>query len=84
MLYLMRKEDNMKNLVISILSSVIITGMDFWIYDDFSDRLIIAIVMAMVLFCAMASAEDWLRDCRMKRFWSNRFWRKIDEQKNRP
>ena len=72
----------MKNLAISILSSVLISGMDFWKYEDACDRLLISLVICSTIFALIVSVEDWLRDRRMKRFRSERFWRRVNE--NRP
>ena len=75
----------MKNLIIAILASVIISGFGFWQYDIPSDRAWVAFTMALVLWVIIESLEDWLKYRRMMRFRSERFWRKIlEEQKNRP
>ena len=72
----------MKNIAISLLSAFIITGMDFWRFRSVTDRLWSVLAITLILFFVIVAVEDWLRDRRMKRFRSERFWRMVKE--NRP
>lgn len=74
----------MKNLVISVLSAILITGMDFWEFSKPSDRLLITAASAFVIFVNLVAVEGWIKDCRMKRFRAKRFGRMVDEIQNRP
>jgi hypothetical protein len=74
----------MKNLIISILSAILITGMDFWEFDKASDRPLITAAIVLVIFIIITSFESWLKDRRLKRIRVRRFARKVSEMKNRP
>lgn len=74
----------MKNLIISTLTAIIITGMDFWEFDQPADRPLITMAAAMVIFVLIVAFEEWLRDRRIKRFWAGRFGRMVSEIQNRP
>ena len=74
----------MKNLVIAVLASIVITGMNFWQYGSASDRPLIEFAMTIVIFVMITAYEEWLRVRRMKRFWTKRFEKMLDEMQNRP
>ena len=74
----------MKNLVISVLAAILITGMDFWEFSKPSDRPLITAATALVIFVNIVAIEGWIKDYRMKRFWTKRFGRMVDEMQNRP
>ena len=57
----------MKNLVISILSAILITGMGFWEYDVPEDRWWVCFTLTLVLFVTLMSFDEWLRDRRRKK-----------------
>lgn len=66
-----------KNLIISIMGSWIIHNMDFWSYDDVSDRILIFLGLAMILFVTIAVVEDaiqsYMRARYIKKWRVNRF-----------
>lgn len=74
----------MKNLIISILSAILITGMDFWEFGKAFDRPLITAAIVLVIFIIITSFESWLKDRRLKRIRVRRFARKVSEMKNRP
>ena len=74
----------MKNLVISILAAWAITGMEFWEFTKSTDRPIITLAFALLIFVFMVAFEEWSRERRIKRFWAGRFWRNVSEMQNRP
>ena len=74
----------MKNLIIAALGAVIISGMDFWIYDDLADRLLIGLAIFAIIAVFAFVLDEWMYDCRMKRRRAERFKRMVDEMQNRP
>ena len=70
--------------MISVLSAILITGMDFWEFSKPSDRPLITAATALVIFVNIVAIEGWIKDYRMKRFWAKRFGRMVDEMQNRP
>ena len=74
----------MKNLIISILTAILITGMDFWEFSKPSDRPLITFAAAFVIFVMIVTLDDWMKDRRMKQFRAERFRRMVDEMQNRP
>jgi len=57
-----------KNLVISIMGSWIITNMNFWIYDDAEDKILIFLTLTFVLFIAVFAIEDAIKSYKRKRY----------------
>ena len=72
----------MKNILISVLSAYIITGLEFWEFEKASDRPIITATIALLIFIGIVSFDAWIKERRMKRFRADRFWRQVNE--NRP
>ena len=66
-----------KNLIISLMGSWIISRMSFWIYDDISDGVIIFLGLTIVLLAATVAIEDaiksYMRSRFIKRWRVNRF-----------
>lgn len=74
----------MKNLVISILAAIQISGMEFWEYTKKDDRFWIAFALTLILFVNIYAIESWVKDLRMKKFRTERFGRMVNEMQNRP
>lgn len=74
----------MKNLAISILAAIQISGMEFWEYSKSDDRFWIAFALTLILFVNIYAIESWVKDRRMKKFRTKRFGRMVDEMQNRP
>ena len=74
----------MKNMIIGILSAVIISGMDFWIYDGLFDRILIGFTMFAIITVFLFCLDEWMRERRIKRRRAEKFRRMVDEMQNRP
>lgn len=77
----------MKNLLISLLATKIITDMSFWQYADADDKVWIFIAMAIVLFVNICVIEEWWSGVRrrawMKKHRAERFAQEVTEMKER-
>lgn len=73
----------MKDLVISVMTAWIITGMDFWEFSKATDRPIITLALALIVFVMMVAAQEWIREYRMKKWRAERFFRNF-KMENRP
>lgn len=57
----------MKNLIISILSMQIITGLSFWEFSDKLDRVCVGVALTIVLWVAIEALDEWIVAMRRKR-----------------
>ena len=57
----------MKNLIISILSMQIITGLSFWEFSDKLDRVCVGVALTIVLWVAIEALDEWVVNLRRKR-----------------
>ena len=71
-----------RDVVISVLSAVIVSGMDFWIYSSPTDRLYVGFGLAVVMLGGIMYVEELLRIRRIKKFWTERFRRMVNEMQN--
>lgn len=74
----------MKNLIISVLSAVIVSGMDFWIFRSTSDKVLTIIGVTVILFSAITAVEERIVERRRKRLRAERFGKIVSEMQNRP
>ena len=74
----------MKNMIIGILSAVIISGMDFWIYDDLFDRFLIGITMWAIITVFLFVLDEWVYARQIKKRRAEEFGRFLDKMQNRP
>ena len=74
----------MKNLIIGALGAVIVSGMDFWIYEDLFDRFLIGITIFAIITVFLFVLDEWFYDRRIKKRRAEEFGRFLDEMQNRP
>lgn len=69
----------MKNLVISILSAILVCNADFWIFDDWIDKVLVIVCATLVILCFLAFVDDQVIAYRRKRQRVERFKRSLRE-----
>lgn len=62
----------MKNFIISILATYIISGMSFWEYADADDRYLISFAMVFVIFIMIEAFDEMLTNWRRRRRFQKR------------
>ena len=77
----------MKTLVISIESAVILSGMNFWQYRDWMDKMLVIIVSTVIFFVVIDQLEDRYRERKRKQRQARMLQRDIErltKKQNRP
>lgn len=77
----------MKTLVISIESAVILSGMSFWQYRDWMDKMLVIIVTTVIFFVVIDQLEDRYRERKRKQRQARMLQRDIErmtKKENRP
>lgn len=77
----------MKTLVISIESAVILSGMNFWQYRDWMDKMLVIIVSTVIFFVVIDQLEDRYRERKRKQRQARMLQRDIErmtKKENRP
>lgn len=74
----------MKNVIIGILGGILISGMDWWIYEDVSDRVFMGFSMFFIVSTVMFIIDDKIDEYKMKKKRMEQFKKMVSETKNRP
>jgi len=74
------KGEHMKNLIISILSMQIITGLSFWEYSTKYDRVFIGVALTIVLWVVIETLDEFVLTQRREYKFREAMLRNFKEQ----
>lgn len=73
----------MKNLLIAVLTTYILMGLDFWEFDGRGEMILISLAWVVVVFVCLEGLEETIINARRRRRWQEkqieRFKADIDE-----
>ncbi len=74
----------MKNLVISIITSMMLCNADFWMFESLTQKAVVTLAYAAVIWWMQWEVEEFIYQNRMRRWRTKRIIRNLHEAQNRP